>query len=176
MEGEGFFQVAKDKKRPFSVYTGNVSTTAVGTSFNIRYSRNDSISKISLVTGVVKVKLITNTGKEEEILLKPGEEVKCRIDQGTFDKEKFDLMAVVGWKDNILYFKESGLNEVVKKLESWYGVNIELVGDPENKNTSDWSYTGQFKNQSLEKVLKGLSYTKNFQYKIDGKNVKIIFN
>jgi hypothetical protein len=62
--------------------------------------------------------------------------------------------------------------QIKRKLERWYGVQIEIRGIP----AQAWKITGTFRNQSLERVLERLSFPKEFTFHISGKNVLIDFS
>lgn len=176
VKGEAFFDVAKDSKRPFTVVTGAVSTTALGTSFNVHFHKEESLSEISLITGSVRVEMKDNFGKISDIQLVPGEQLVYQVDEGSYSTNFFDYLAIAGWKDGTIYFKESGIEEIIKRLEVWYDVEIEMTGNLNRIKKDSWTYTGKFDSQTLENVLRGISYVKNFSFEIKDKNVKLMFN
>jgi len=71
-------------------------------------------------------------------------------------------------------FENANMYEVVKKLEDWYGVDIEV--DACIMQDEAWSYTGEYDNEALEKVLEGIGFVKRFTYKRTANKVKIVFN
>ncbi|SHO63883.1 FecR family protein [Algoriphagus zhangzhouensis] len=165
LEGEGYFEVAHDKSRPFVVQTGSISTTALGTSFNISSFPGDSVS-ISLVTGVVLVK----NGDVEETLM-PGEGIIASTQDSGWKKERFDVEQVLSWMNKTLIFKNTPFDRASLKLENWFGVDIVF----ENLVPNDLMVSGKFKDESLENILKGLSYSSRFEYELKGKQVYIHF-
>ena len=173
LTGEGFFEVAHDSQRPFKVITGDVSTTALGTSFNIHYNQNKA--DISLVTGRVKVETKESAIETESFILSPGHELHCDLLKDSYLIDEFNVSAVAGWKDGILYFENASLHEMTSKLESWYDVTI-ATENKSNQNLKNWSYSGKFEKQTLDNVLHGIGYVEKFTYKIDGKNVTLMFN
>lgn len=174
LNGEGYFEVVKDASRPFTVHTGKISTTAFGTSFNIRYRPSEPSTEVSLATGKVQVKIKGSTGTSAAELL-PGERMAYSSDTETLEVGLFDFRETFAWKEGILYFKETSLIQVVQRLEDWYGVKIRIEGTPDQSKNQKWSYTGRFENQSLENVLTGIAFIKDFNFEIEGKNIKIIF-
>ncbi|MEQ6120814.1 FecR domain-containing protein [Reichenbachiella sp. MALMAid0571] len=169
LEGEAFFEVAKDAKRPFIVKTGNISTTALGTSFNILAFSNTKQVKVSLTTGKVRIdELSKDDGTSDAHLLEPGEELTYSPISG-YTKTLFDIEEVTAWSKGIIYFKNADTEMVISKLERWYGVDI----DTANENSRNWNITAKFDNESLENVLRSLSYSEKFQYSIDEKNILI---
>jgi ferric-dicitrate binding protein FerR (iron transport regulator) len=161
-KGEAFFEVQKEL-RPFLVQSGNAKIRVLGTSFNVKKIGNESL-QVALVTGKVSV----DTENGSRMRLEPNEMLVLE-DGGAFQKTGFDSKEVVGWKDNYLIFKTSSLSEVKRKLELWYGVNIELKGDFDQ----EWTYSGIYKDEMLENVLRGISMTSAINYKIDKKQITI---
>lgn len=175
LDGEGFFDVARDHRRPFSVITGDIQATALGTSFNIDYDSPGSMIEVSLVTGAVELSKISQDGSDKKILLSPGEQMSCNLHTHEFIRTVFDPLEVSGWKDGIIYFNQANLSHIIETLENWYDVSISVQA--KNKRVlDDLVYSGKFKNQTLENVLRGMSYVENFKYEIKDKNVKIMFN
>ena len=174
LSGEAFFKVAKDSKRPFRVRTGAVSTTALGTSFNINYSDKMHTSEISLFSGLVEVTWENETRDVQEVRLIPGEQLIYNFDDDSFSTGAFDPLETGAWKDGIIYFKEAGIQEIIRKLEVWYDVKITIM-DEHLIDDIDWTYTGKFDNQNLENVLTGIGYVKGFCFEINDKNIKLMF-
>ncbi|MEM9829234.1 MAG: FecR domain-containing protein [Bacteroidota bacterium] len=170
--GEAFFEVAKDPLRPFIVHSGNLSTTALGTSFNINHRSGNATTEVSLATG--RVEIVDDTAVLTK--LKPGERLHYDRDRSTFRTDYYDTLETLAWKDGVLYFKEAGIEEVIQRLEDWYGVEITLDGKIEKAENQAWTYTGTYKNQNLANVLAGISYVKGFTYKIQQKKITLMFH
>jgi hypothetical protein len=171
LEGEGFFDVVRDEKHPFRVITDNIATTALGTSFNIRaYDTNPNI-QVSLATGKVRVE---NKFDKNLLEITPGEAVYYSGDNNTFEKQDVDLSNVLSWKEGILQFEKTPFNLIIEDLERWYGVEIKVIGD---KKLPEYKCSGTFKpHEYLSNVLKVLSYSVDFEYKINGNEVILEFN
>jgi ferric-dicitrate binding protein FerR (iron transport regulator) len=174
LKGQAFFNVAKDAKHPFIVHTGNVSTVILGTSFNIRYSESKQKAEISLVSGALKVQIDNNVMSDAEVVLNPGEQICIDMEKENHLTKTFDPFETTAWKDGIIYFKASGLDEIVQTLENWYDVEIKVIDKYGISKNTEWTYTGQFSNQSLEYVLKGIGFVKGFRSTIEDKKVTII--
>jgi transmembrane sensor len=166
LSGEAFFDVVEDPVRPFIVNTPNITVKVLGTSFNVVTYDNES--QVALLTGKVDISNKENGVSSME--LQPGEKAILDHTNGKYTKEKLDYLQDIGWKDGILSFKRASFGLIREKLERWYGVKI-IVTD-ENA-FSGWDVDGQYKNKSLEMTLEHLSYTKEFNYKIVGKEVYI---
>lgn len=157
LEGEAFFEVAKMEK-PFIVYSGNVETKVLGTSFNIKKESDNNVD-IAVLTGKVNVQ---NEGSE--VILLPGQLATVR--GNSIAKTPFDEEEVIGWKDGILKLSGNDFNTIKNELEIWYGVKIEISGDIIEKG-----FNQTYDNAPLDRVLEGLSFIGNFDYEIKGKNI-----
>jgi transmembrane sensor len=169
ISGEAFFDVLPNYEKPFNVVSGNIVTTALGTSFNVRAFESESTLKISLLTGKVKVVDLTKTDTETEYMLLPGEGFIIEKPNGELKKVKVEPLMEFGWKDGILVFADNDLDEVVQALERWYGIKISIIGQPKKQ----WRVDGRFDNETLEQVLQGLSFTYDLEYLITGEIVEL---
>ncbi|MCG8323414.1 MAG: DUF4974 domain-containing protein [Cytophagales bacterium] len=173
LSGEAFFEVQKDPEKPFIVITNKIATTVIGTSFNIEAFPEDAQISISLVEGKVKVEAFDDEGqykKTAETFLTPGEQVIYKDGQA-LKKERFDREVVTAWKDGILNFKKADFEEIIDKLEKWYGVEFKVL----NQNREDIRFSGTFQNETLKNVLEAISYSQKFTYHIEGENITIDF-
>src|SRR5690554_3922339 len=162
LKGEAFFEVQKEN-RPFVVETHQTRIRVLGTSFNVN-QKNDGVLTVALVTGKVRI----NDEKGNEVELEPSE-MMVRGKEGGIHKTAFDPLEITGWKDKVLVFKKSSLAEVKEKVENWFGVKVQLNG----KIDPNWSYSGIYKDETLENVLRGIFLTSGSSYKIEDKNVII---
>ncbi|MCW9706633.1 FecR family protein [Fodinibius salsisoli] len=174
LSGEAFFKVKEDSARPFIVQTKNLSTTVLGTSFNVRSYDNDQQSDVSLVTGKLKVQPSDTTREATSYVLAPGEAVVLDKRNNTLEQTRFDTGIRLGWTEGVLVFENAGKDEIITRIERWYGVTIK-VENREKSVDQQWKYRGIFKDESLEDVLKGISYVKNFTYQIENQTVTITF-
>jgi ferric-dicitrate binding protein FerR (iron transport regulator) len=168
LAGESFFEVAPDSLLPFRVFSGELVTIALGTSFNIN-TYNKGKEQVQLATG--KVKVYKEKQEDQPYILTPGEEVVVGIDS-KISKRKFDLNKAFLWKEGVLLFEQTPFSEVVATLERWYAVEIEVKNNPFQEK----KISGEFKDTYLSDVLESLGYTYGFDYKINNKEVVVIFN
>ncbi|MBX2843474.1 MAG: FecR domain-containing protein [Flammeovirgaceae bacterium] len=167
LEGEAFFEVAKDSTRPFTIYSVNLSTTVLGTSFNVRAYANEKEMKVALLEGKVRVKNKVNA--DIGMVLNPMEMASLNKEKNNLVKQEFQLEDELGWKDGLLLFKNANFEEIRNKLERWYGVNFIINKQPKLVK----GYSGRFENESLEVVLEGISFTSGFKFNIEKGNVII---
>ncbi|MEX2566416.1 MAG: FecR domain-containing protein [Cyclobacteriaceae bacterium] len=169
LEGEGFFTVSKDSLNPFKVLANGITTTALGTSFNVNTFNPGEKVKVTLVSGMVN---INKEGLEDLLLLKPGEQSVLTDTGEKFQKRAVNVSKFISWIDGILIFEKTPILDVISALERWYGVNIQLQG-----NVPQSLCSGTFQNnEMLENVLEVLSSSVGFKHQLKGKKVIINFN
>ena len=165
LHGEGFFKVVKDNEKPFNVISGNLMTTVLGTSFDVNMRENQI--KVALLEGKVRVGKIGNVQK---IYLTPGQSAVLRKDE--LRRQMFDSLATMAWKRDEIIFQKEPLADAFNKLENWYGVTIAVASDVDMQK----SVSGVFPNQSLENIMKGLCFSFDCAFQINGKSVKVYNN
>lgn len=166
LKGEAVFEVAQNASTPFEVVTGNLVTTALGTSFKVTSFPERSEINIALSYGKIMIKDKAASDKANRVYLNPGEEAIYNKATETIEKiegvsDQFD------YRTNVLYFKDAGLEEVVEKLEKYYHVNIQYS----SLKGAHWSVSGEFDYQPLEIVMNAIAYSCNIKYEINGENL-----
>ena len=171
LSGEAYFEVAKDTLRPFKIQLGLVTIEVLGTMFNANTNDEGRVS-IALKEGSVKVNWKDYQDITHEKFLSPGEIIFIDKESGLSVMAIYKQMSIMGWKDGILYFDNASFEHVIKKLQTWYNVDIIAEGLPRRH----WNYSGEFDNYVLDNVLKAMSFAEDFKFKIEGDKVKIMFN
>lgn len=149
LEGEAYFNVAKDKARPFIVKTNKLQTKVLGTEFNVKAYDKDK-QHITLVEGKVQVNCVLS---KKEIELKPGQDASLDED-GSIVVKNVDTYKYTQWKDGYFYFDNIALSEIVQELGRWYNIDIEF------ENSSMLGYHLHFvadRNNALPQVLENLN-------------------
>ncbi|MEN7550690.1 FecR domain-containing protein [Rapidithrix thailandica] len=165
LQGEAFFEVTEDRQRPFSVVSGEITTTALGTSFNVNAYEDFKKVEVALVTGKVQVKA---ERMQASAMLVPGEKL-AYSGRSKLTKLRFDSEKEVGWKDGWIIFENASFQEVQSTLERWYDVSIFC----DKVLQRDWNYSGKFHHASLENVLENIGFARKFQFSIKNKKVNL---
>lgn len=155
LQGEAYFDVAKDPDCPFRVSVNDMNIEVLGTKFNVKSVGRDV--ETSLFTGSVQLSV---DHSDFSYRMKPGEKSIYQSAKNTLQLGTIDEMLDAGWKDGYLAFKSAPLQEVIQKIECWYGVRIRL----QNKALRSDLLTGSFHQETLESVLKSLSLQYGFRY------------
>lgn len=154
--GETFFEVAKDKTKPFMVSAGDVNVQAVGTQFNI----NGFDKLVTLTEGSVLV-----SDRAREHLLKPGEQ----IDVGRWKVKPVDTGPVLAWTQNKFHFRNSLITEIMPQLERWYDAKVLYESVPVS-----YHFNGTIdRNVPLSRVLQLLEGTGQVHFSIDGNIITV---
>ena len=116
LKGEAYFEVSKNKEKPFLVQVDDMSVKVYGTEFNVNtYNNIETV----LVTGSVSM----NQGGKE-VLLKPNQKGVFDQVSGKITVEDVDVLAYVSWKNGDFIFRNESLNSIMDKLSRWYGLEV----------------------------------------------------
>jgi len=170
LDGEGFFDIAHNKEKPFIIHYKNVNIKVVGTSFNVKTS-NDKV-EVFVKTGKVLLYCeSSNTNETSLVELLAGD--KGILDRTTKKayKEEYANENDIFWYTKTLIFNKTELSEVIEILQNNYDVNIVLKNQALNK----LRLSTTFKNQNIESILNIISTSFNLKisktnstYEIDG--------
>lgn len=150
LEGEAFFEVAKDKKHPFIIHTGQIQTEVVGTSFNIRAFEKQHKVTVTVVTGIVKVSVWSATNaKIKQVTLKPNQSADFTKETRTLKTDSVpNIQPEIKRRDGILTYNGTPVPDVIADFRRYYNLSIEL----ENKSVQCLCY-GEFDTTKPIKIV-----------------------
>ena len=124
LDGEAYFEVAKDANRPFIVHTDHFATRVLGTSFDVTTApRADGSSAVVLVEGSVAI----DVADGESVTLNPSERFSMK--DGSYSVYEVDPYKYISWKDGLLFFTSNTLFEVLQKVAAFYKIEITCSGE-----------------------------------------------
>jgi transmembrane sensor len=167
LEGEAYFEVAKSTV-PFEVHLRNLKITALGTAFNVSAYPEDDKIIVALIEGKVSIQGDQNLDE----ILNPNEYLVIDKNDKEYQKLSGSINHYSAWKDGILSFEGDHIMQVIGKLERWYGIKINIKGTP----GENLKFTGRFINEYLVNVLESMKYGQQLEYRIENKNVTLVFN
>jgi ferric-dicitrate binding protein FerR (iron transport regulator) len=167
LEGEAFFDVAKDKQHPFIVITKDYDVKVLGTKFNVRSYSNENTSETVLEEGSVEITLQSG----EKYMLSPGQ-MAVAGEKTALNISNVSVINKICWKNNILKLNNTPVKDMVPMLERWYGVHIDVT---DMSRVADKRFTMTIKTESLQEVLQLMKYVTPIKYSVNGDNVKIEF-
>ena len=161
LDGEGYFEVISNKEWPMYIKTPKgYGIKVTGTSFNLSSYSDDKKMVVTLIKGAISV--INETDKSE-IRLKPDEEVTIIKENKPIISKRVDTTKKTAWKTGYLLFDNTPMNEVIKKIERWYGVDCTV----KDSVIFDYRFTANFKSESLQQVLEILRLSSKINSKIE---------
>lgn len=188
LEGEAYFDVRRNRHRPFTITTDKISIRVLGTTFNVKAYPDDRETEATLISG--EIELSVNERPKEKILLKPsekvavvdhpqagerqgdGDEKRITLTIGNLSKVQLDDQEYIRetlWMDNKLVVKDETLEDILPKLERWYNVDITLK-DPRIRA---YRYTATITEEDIHDVLEAMQLIKSFHFKVDSNDVII---
>nr|WP_255497586.1 FecR domain-containing protein [Pedobacter sp. AK013] len=165
LDGEAFFEVKRDTTSPFIVHSGQMQTQVLGTSFNIYAYPKDGTFSVAVRTGKVKVSENSKGKLKELSLLTPGMKILYHLKERNCTVHTERVTEVNAWIKNSFTFKDVTLPNMLKSLERYYNVHIELKSNKLNQ----CRFNATFSNKSITNVMEQLHVMsgKHLKYKID---------
>ncbi len=168
LDGEGYFDVAKNAGQPFVVETGKCDVKVLGTEFNVMAYREDSVWETSLLRGAVEIVI---PGQRQTLRLEPNTMASLkgnRLTKGTIKETDHFL-----WREGLICFNNISVGDMMEKLKLYYGVDIVV----NNRRIVNNRYTGKFRTKDgVEHVLKVLRLNNRFTYTKDDETNVITIN
>lgn len=164
INGEAYFEVARNPLMPFRVRVNDdVSVEVLGTHFNINAYNDEPHIETSLIEGSVVV-----TRGDVQRKLKPGQQLRTGK-SGIGNINDVDMEEVLAWKNGTFFFRDAGIESVMRQLSRWYDVRVTY----ESKIPSG-QFSGEIgRNLTLQQVLQGLADTR-INFLIEANTIKIL--
>ncbi len=172
LNGEAFFDVAKDHNHPFIVHTNQSDIQVLGTAFDIKSYKNDPQFEATLFRGSIQATLKDNPAIK--VILKPTDKLLIQHTSYSLTKETYfddsnTLNIETAWMNNKLIFKNEPFEQLANSLERKYGNNIFFKNDV----LKSIKFTGEFEKEDINQILLSLQIVTRFNYKISGNNIYI---
>lgn len=162
LEGEAFFDVQHRDKQPFVVYTGKVSTTVLGTSFNINAYQSAKTISITVQTGKVGV-IVKNNGKAEPVkFLLPNEQLNIIKESGAATKAVVNATDFDSWREYKLFFYGKPLSEIAEIVAREYDVEVVI----KSETLKAMKLTAKFNKSTVNQVIEVIARLSGAKYKI----------
>ncbi len=182
LEGEAFFDVARDARKPFVIHTNLMDIKVLGTAFNIKAYPADASTETTLLTGSVEV--LVKDGNNKKFILHPSEKIivpntlktgsqsgqvrrkavaageSYKIKPLSFNKGDSSLVEI-SWTESRLAFDGNSFEEIALELERWYNVSIRF----EDESIKDFRFTATFDKKTIVQVLNALQLSRPFGYR-----------
>lgn len=164
LEGEAYFDVAHNKKKPFVVNTGELKIRVLGTKFTINAISMNSQITTTLLEGSIDV-----SDQNEHKLMKPNQQLTYDVSTGKMSLvDLANAEKEVRWTQNVWVLSDTPLLTICQRLEQQFGVKFIVVND----ELIEKSFTGEFQtSEPLDSILKTMQITTPFKYERKGDNI-----
>lgn len=195
LEGEAYFDVIKNSKRPFVVHTSGIDIRVLGTAFNVKSYPRESTIETTLIHGLIEV-VNKKKIKSPRIILRPHEKLVFNKEEDVFERTENAIpeaqpgttgakdiaitalpknipdtsLAETSWVYNKLIFDGDTFRELAVKMERWFNVKISF----KSERVANYRLRGVFENESIEEAMEALQVIASFNYKI--KDNEIVIN
>jgi len=172
LDGEAFFDIRPDPLRPFIIKTGKVTTTVLGTAFNIRAFPGENVVTVTVARGKVRV----DAGNEKPETITANQQITLKLEPEKLEEPAVDVVdasEVANWIKSDLILQEVTLGEVEEILEQRYSVDIRF----DNERLKKCRFTSTFfHNASLDEVITAICLVNKASYKVNDNIITIYGN
>jgi len=163
LNGEAYFDVAKNPNKPFKVITKDQIVEVLGTQFNINSYSDEETFKTTLIEGSVKI-----IYKDKVVMLGPGQQFQPNMKSAKVTEADTD--EVMAWKNGYFLFKDEDIQSIMRKVSRWYNVEVTYSG-----NIPDVGFGGNIsRSKDINEVLNVLQLTNAVHFKIEGRRITVM--
>ncbi|WP_312189885.1 FecR domain-containing protein [Sphingobacterium sp.] len=193
LAGEGYFQVAKNKEKPFVVQASDFDIKVLGTTFNVKSYSDEPTAEALLVEGSIEMK--SKGQRENSVIIKPNQKITIYRNQSeiaiqhktnkpTSSKLPIKEIAIenipiletnkaeipdIAWRENRLEIVDQDFESLRRTLERWYDVDIQI----QNDRLKQYRFTATFSSENINQVLSALQKVEPFKFDVYGKKITI---
>jgi ferric-dicitrate binding protein FerR (iron transport regulator) len=165
LDGEAFFEVAKNREVPFYVDVKETTVRVYGTQFNIAAYNDEKTVKTTLITGSVQV-----TKNDVRRMLVPGQQATTIDGSSSISVGEVNVMNAMSWKNGYFVFDDENINGIMKKVSRWYDVSVEYRGTFNNQK-----FGGSFyRYKSIDELLHYLEKLGSVHFEISGRRIIVM--
>ncbi|GGZ37584.1 iron dicitrate transporter FecR [Echinicola pacifica] len=168
LQGEAYFEVQEDARKPFKVLTGEQVVQVWGTSFNISSYEDEEAIATTLVEGKVEV-FLTNSSAGHQ-MLSPNQQSLYHKNEASLESKTVDVHKYIAWKEGWFVFQDKPLVAIINSLARWYDFSFEF----KNEETKSIPFTGKIRRyEDLQEVMDLLQKTGDVKFKLERRNMII---
>jgi len=167
LEGEAFFEVAKNKEKPFVIHTGTMQTTVRGTSFNIKAYSQLAENVVSVRSGKVEV---ANTNRKIIATLTKNKQLIYHGATNHFQTNDMDWENAAGWMDGKLVLCNANVKELQFRIKQYFNADLTIEGSLLEGAMFNSSFN---KGTGLKDILERICTLYNVHYELSGNKIRI---
>lgn len=163
LNGEAYFEVAKNRKVPFTVDANGTKVLVLGTHFNVMAYEDEKLVKTTLLEGSVKL-----SHADAVAFLKPGQQGTIAGNERDYKVQEADVASATAWKNGYFLFDNASLPQLMRQISRWYDVDVVYAG-----GLKDHEFVGEVsRNYSLMKILRILELSE-VKFKLEGRTLTV---
>lgn len=162
LNGEAYFEVAKNKDLPFTVGANEVNVKVLGTHFNIMAYKDEPSVNTTLLEGSVML-----NANNKQALLVPGQQGIAAKNSEQIELKTVNVEDAVAWKNQYFSFRKESIESVMRKIERWYDVEVKYQGDMKGKVLGG----SISRSENIQELLDNLELTGIVKFKIEGRTI-----
>lgn len=166
LEGEGYFEVVENKSAPFYVETGGMKISVLGTRFDVKNYDNAETIETTLISGSVEVYL---TELNRRTVLQPNQKLSYNSEINEVRINALDAQERILWINDYLEFSNEKLSDIFRKLEYWYGIDINSASNVNLEQRLSFAV----RKETKEEIFKLLSLIAPIRYTIDENKITV---
>jgi hypothetical protein len=164
LTGEAYFEVAKDKHKPFRVHVAGLEAEVLGTHFNVNAYPDESSVRTTLLEGAIRM-----VKGNDKLLLQPGQQAQTQAAGGFRLVKDADTDEAVAWKNGYFSFEGADVHALMRQIARWYGVQVRYEGEPGRA-----LFGGEIgRDLTLMQVLTGLGKSK-VHFRLEGNTLTVL--
>jgi len=169
IEGEAYFEVAENRRKPFIVNTGKMEIVVLGTSFNVMAYCDEENIETTLIEGSVKVNIVNEVNSDlNAIEITPGQQAVFVKEQNILEQKKVNTEVFTAWMDGKFIIDHESLEGLMRRLGRWYDFETEYT-DPEIRN---YHFSGTIKRyDNISSILEMIALTTHISFEIKNNTV-----
>ncbi|MGZ3871702.1 MAG: FecR family protein [Mucilaginibacter sp.] len=170
LTGEAYFEVKHDAAKPFTIHTGKLLITDLGTAFDVKAYPEDRDIRVAVESGKVQVNKNNPAGRSELLArsLTRNLQLVYNSQSNVHFVNRVKTSDIIGWQHNRLSFDNASFEEIAPLLERWYNVKVKLNG-----RSACRRYTVSFNNEPVDRVLNVMTRLAGISYSINDRIVLI---
>ncbi len=165
LTGEAYFEVAKNKYKPFNVQAAGTRVQVLGTHFNINAYKDNEYLTATLLEGSVRM-----VHGSAMTVLTPGQQGKITTSGNQIEVKDADIEETMAWKNGLFVFHDENIVNIMKQVSRWYDIDVEYTGDVKDREFG--GTVSRYKN--ITELLNNMELTQAIHYKIEGRRVIIM--
>lgn len=165
LTGEAYFEITKNKEKPFYVMMNDAQVRVFGTHFNISAYSDDDIYTTTLLEGSVQVSKNNSVS-----MLKPGQQAVINHNSDAITVSDANIDDAMAWKNGLFIFNDDNITGIMKKVSRWYDVDVYYAAD-----LNEQKFGGSYhRSKNINELLQYLEMIGKIHFKVQERRITVM--